>query len=164
MNFKKRIAKIALNTPVFGRYSNYWYGILGVHMLGKTCRLANCPIVGDYSNIYMHENSEINMGCLIIAKDRIEIGENSTIAYGTTILTSSNPNGPRNRLSSIYPSFTAPVIIGDNVWVGAGSVILPGVTIGNNSVIAAGSVVTKNVPSGVMVAGNPANIKKQLSL
>ncbi|MBR1461783.1 MAG: acyltransferase [Prevotella sp.] len=57
---------------------------------------------------------------------------------------------------------TAPVVIEDNVWVGANATILPGVTIGSMSVVAAGAIVTKDVPSGVLVAGNPAVIKKKL--
>ena len=99
----------------------------------------------------------------MLAKDTIEIGENSTLAYGVTILTSANPNSPWNKLADIYPKMTAPVRIGDNVWVGANAIILPGVNVGEMSVIAAGSVVTKDVPSGVLVAGNPATIKKKLT-
>ena len=98
----------------------------------------------------------------MLAKDRIEIGENSTLAYGTTVLTSANPNGPKNKLSEIYPKKTAPVIIGKNVWVGANATILPGITIGEMSVVAAGAVVTKDVPPGVLVAGNPAIVKKKI--
>lgn len=66
----------------------------------------------------LHNNAEINTGCLLLAKERIEIGENSTLAYGATVITSANPNGPKNRLSAIYPSMKAPVVIGDNVWIG----------------------------------------------
>ncbi len=58
----------------------------------------------------------------------------------------------------------APVKIGDNVWVGARAVILPGVTIGNNVVVAAGSVVNRDVPDNVVVAGVPAVIKKRITL
>ena len=57
---------------------------------------------------------------------------------------------------------TALVIIGANVWVGANATILPGVNIGDFSIVAAGAIVTKNVPSGVLVAGNPAVVKKKL--
>lgn len=96
-----------------------------------------------------------------MAKDRIEIGENSTLAYGDTILTSANPNGPGNKLSELYPKMTAPVIIGANVWVGANATIQPGVNIGEFSIVA-GAIVTKNVSSGVLVAGNPAVVKKKL--
>lgn len=112
--------------------------------------------------MHLHNHAEINRNCFILAKDKIEIGENSTLAYGVTILTSANPNSPYNKLSELYPAMTAPVIIGKDVWVGANSIILPGVTIGDYSIVAAGSVVTKDVPSGVLVAGNPAIVKKQL--
>ena len=118
--------------------------------------------VGDYNLLELAENAEINTGCFLLVKDKIVIGENSTLAYGVTVLTSANPNGPKNKLASIYPKLKAPVIIGEDVWVGANATILPGVTIDDFSVVAAGSVVTKNVPSGVLVAGNPAVIKKKL--
>ena len=68
----------------------------------------------------------------------------------------------RQSLCKIYPPMHAPVIIGDNVWVGARSVILPGVIVGNNVVIAAGSVVTKDVPDNSLVAGVPAVIKRKI--
>lgn len=100
----------------------------------------------------------------MLAFDTIKIGKNSTLAYQTTILTSANPNGPFNNLSKIYPPIKAPVIIGDNVWIGARTVILPGVTIGNNVVVAAGSVVTKDVPDNCLVAGVPAIIKKRIEI
>ena len=57
-----------------------------------------------------------------------------------------------------------PVKIGSNVWIGANSVICPGVTIGNNAIIAAGSIVTKDIPQAVLVSGNPAIIKRELSV
>ena len=119
-------------------------------------------IIGSFENLILHTNAEINSYCMLLSKDRIEIGENSTLAYGVTILTSANPNGPKNKLSELYPALKAPVIIGDNVWVGANATILPDVTIGNMSVVAAGAIVVKDVPSGVLVAGNPAVIKKKL--
>lgn len=140
-----------------------WYKLLGVKILGNEARFSHCVnIVGDFSNIVLHSNAEINDYCFLLAKDRIEIGENSTLAYGVSVITSANPNGPKNTLSQLYPAKKAPVIIGDNVWVGANATILPGVTIGNMSVVAAGAVVTKSVPSGVLVAGNPATVKKIL--
>ncbi|MBR5747458.1 MAG: hypothetical protein IKY01_01585 [Prevotella sp.] len=127
-------------------------------------RLSNdCKIVGSYSNIILHTHSEVNSGVFLLAKDIIEIGENSTLAYGATIITSANPNSPWNKLADIYPRMTAPVTIGDNVWIGSNAIILPGVKVGEMSVVAAGSVVTKDVPSGVLVAGNPAIIKKKLT-
>ena len=128
-------------------------------MGGGKISIANPLVIGDYKNLYMQKNAEINKRCLLLAKDRIEIGENSTHAYGVTILTSANPNGPHNKLAELYPAMTAPVVIGRDVWVGANATILPGVSIGDFSIVAASSIVTRNVPSGVLVAGNPATIK-----
>lgn len=108
-------------------------------------------------------NSEINRGCFLLAKDTITIGRNSTLAYQATILTSANPHGPHNRLSKLYPAMTAPVTIGDDVWIGARAVILPGVTIGECSVVAAGAVVNRDVPPYTVVAGVPAKVIKYFS-
>lgn len=98
----------------------------------------------------------------MLAKDKITIGENSTLAYQTTILTSANPNGPHNKLMKLYPKMNAPVTIGDNSWIGARALILPGVHIGNFCVVAAGSVVTKDVPDYSVVGGVPAKVIKML--
>lgn len=161
---RKIIGKILLLFPII-RYKQFVYQILGVNKVGKSKYfIGNPKLIGDYSNLYMHDNSEIERNCFILAKDRIEIGENSTLAYGVTILTGADPNGPHNKLSKLYPPLKAPVSIGNDCWIGANSIILPGVTIGDYSVVAAGSVVTKDVPSGVLVAGNPALIKKKLDL
>lgn len=156
-----------LNMPIVRRYRSAIFQKLGVTWIkedGLPFRINLITFIGDYSNLYLHDNAEINTGCLLLAKDKIELGKNSTLAYGVTILTSANPNGPENLLSKIYPSEKAPVIIGENVWIGANATILPGVKIGDFSVVAAGSVVTCDVPSGVVVAGVPATIKKTIKL
>lgn len=162
---KKIVGKILLKFPII-RYKQFVYKFLGVKSAGKYCKyfIGNPKLIGSYSNLTMHNNSEIERNCFILAKEKIEIGENSTIAYGVTILTGADPNGPRNKLSKLYPPIKAPVIIGDDCWIGANSILLPGVTIGDFCVVAAGSVVTKDVPSGVLVAGNPAVIKKKLCI
>ena len=136
--------------------------MLGVQYVDGGGEMVGTRVVGDYSNIILHKNSEINDGCYLLAKAKIEIGDNSTLAYRVTVLTGADPNGPYNALSALYPAKIEPVIIGKDVWIGANSTILPGVTIGDFSVVAAGSVVTKDVPSGVLVAGVPAEIKKHL--
>ncbi len=159
----KKLYRLFLILPWLKKHSRKWYKSLGVKFLGSGQYFSpNCRIVGKYSNIVLHANAEINNYCMLLAKNRIEIGENSTLAYGASVLTSANPNGPKNELAKLYPAMTAPVVIGTNVWVGANATILPGVTIGDMSVVAAGSIVTKDVPSGVLVAGNPAVIKKRL--
>lgn len=97
-------------------------------------------------------------------KEAIEIGQNTTLAYGVMVLTSADPNGPHNKLSILYPPLLAPVVIGNDCWIGARSVILPGVTIGECSIVAAGSVVTKDVAPRTLVAGVPAREIKKLSI
>lgn len=159
------IGKFLLLLPLI-RYKQFVYKLLGVKSIKNNINyfIGNPLVIGDYRNIVMHNHSEIERGCMLIANDIIEIGENSTLAYGVTILTSADPNGPYNKLSDLYPPTKAPVIIKDNCWIGARSIILPGITIGECSIVAAGSVVTKDVPPNSLVAGVPAVIKRELQL
>ena len=98
------------------------------------------------------------------------IGNNALIAPNVQIYTAFHPTNAMERFGSpkedgtfeFCKTQTAPVIIGDNVWIGGGAIIMPGVTIGNNVVIGAGSVVTKDVPEGVIVGGNPARVTKDI--
>ncbi len=92
----------------------------------------------------------------------ITIGKNSTLAYRTLLTTNANPNAPYNEFCKLYPPIHQEIRIGDNVWIGAGVIVLPGCRIGNNSVIAAGSVVCSDIPDNCMAAGVPAKVKKQL--
>ncbi|HEV2804495.1 MAG TPA: acyltransferase [Chthoniobacterales bacterium] len=115
-------------------------------------------------------------GALVMAEERIEIGSHCLISWNVGIADSDfHPLAPAQRIIDAHalapfftgrpprpPLRTAPVIISDNVWIGMNAIILKGVTIGENSVVAAGAVVTKSVPPGVVVAGNPAVITKQL--
>lgn len=158
--FKQIFFKILIKIPFLNSYSSIWYLKLGVK--GIKVRIStNITIIGEYNNIELADNVEINSGCFLVAKEKIRIGKNSTLAYQTTILTSADPNGPHNLLYKIYGSIKKPVIIGDNTWIGARAVILPGVTIGNCRVVAAGSVVIHDIPDYSLVAGVPAiEIKK----
>ena len=157
------LGRLLLLVPLVNK-KQFVYELLGVRAASKSDSyfIGNPMLVGDYSNLLMHDNAEIERNCFLLAKDKIEIGENSTLAYGVMVLTSADPNGPKNALSALYPPVKAPVIIGRDCWIGANSTLLPGVTVGEFSVVAAGSVVTKDVPSGTMVAGNPAVVKKYL--
>ena len=114
-------------------------------------------------------------GALVMAEEKIEIGSHCLVSWNVGIADSDfHPLEPAQRLidaQALAPYFkdrpprpklkTAPVIIGNNVWIGMNATILKGVTIGENSVVAAGSVVTKSVPPNTVVAGNPAQIVKQ---
>ncbi len=114
-------------------------------------------------------------GALIMAEDRIDIGSHCLVSWNVGIADSDfHPLEPAQRIidsQALAPFFkdrpprprlkTAPVKIGDNVWIGMNAVILKGVTIGENSVVAAGAVVTKSVPANTVVAGNPAVVVKK---
>lgn len=159
--FLRFIYKGLLKAPYFKRYSPFLYKKLGV--VGQKFRFSsNVTVVGNYCNIKMGLNAEVNEGCFILCKDVVELGENSTLAYQTTILTSANPNTPYNKLGLVYPSVIKAVKIGKNTWIGARAVILPGINVGNYCVVAAGSVVTKDVPDYSVVAGVPARVIKKL--
>ena len=86
----------------------------------------------------------------------ITVGSHYQITYGVRLFT----HGGANVAREMYPDFDifGKIVIGDWVYIGSGSLIMPGVTIGNNVLVAAGSVVTRSVPSGMIVAGNPARI------
>lgn len=104
-------------------------------------------VIGD--GVAIGDRTEIHAG------ERVEIGSGSLIAWDCTILDRDYHKfgGEREQ--------TAPVIIGERVWIGCHALILKGVTIGDGAVIAAGSVVTKDVPPGVLVGGNPARVLKE---
>lgn len=155
--------RLFLVTPGVRNYRNIWFRKLGVNLANSSRVSADLKVIGKYSNLVFEKNTEINAGCFILAKDKIVLGINSTLAYQVTILTSANPNGPHNRLAKLYPKFHAPVIIGANTWIGAKAMILPGVTIGDFCVVAAGSVVTKDISDYTVVAGVPARVIKTLN-
>lgn len=151
-----------IKTPILNRYATKWYTKLGVR--GTSFRISpKINLVGSYHFLNLDKNAEINTGCFLLAKDYINIGENSTLAYQVTILTSSNPNGPFNKLSKVYAKQTKPVSIGRNSWIGAKATILPGVNIGSFCIVAAGSVVNKDIPDYTVVAGVPAKPIKKLN-
>lgn len=89
------------------------------------------------------------------------IGDNVMIGPNVSIITAGHPVSPKCRLKGLQ--YNADVKIGNNVWIGAGVNVLPGVTIGDNSVIGAGAVVTKDIPSNVVAVGNPARVLREIS-
>ena len=119
----------------------------------------NLPFYTDFGrNITVGKNVFINFCCTFMDRGGITIGDNTFIAPSVMLITENHGIEPEKRrfLTS------KPIVIGKNVWIGAGAVILPGVTIGDNTVIGAGSVVTKDVASNCVVCGNPAKLTKTL--
>lgn len=125
------------------------------------------PFYVDYGeNIFFGDNCEVNMGCTFLDDNVIRIGDNALIAPGVQLLTAYHPTNATERFGiptadgsfSFCKTITAPITIGDNVWIGGGAIVLPGVTIGDNVVIGAGSVVTRDVPSDKVAFGNPCRV------
>ncbi len=125
------------------------------------------PFFVDYgNNIYLGSNCEVNMNCTFLDDNKIIIGNNALIAPNVQIYTAFHPTNSQERFGEVKEdgSFefcktqTAPVVIGNNVWIGGGVIIMPGVTIGDNVVIGAGSVVTKDIPSNKIAYGNPCRV------
>lgn len=119
------------------------------------------PFHCDYgSNIYVGNNLYMNYGCVILDCNTVHIGENVLCAPYVQIYTAYHPTEPEVRLSG--RELAAPINIGNNVWIGGGAIICPGVTIGDNTTIGAGSVVVKDIPANVVAAGNPCRIIRHL--
>lgn len=115
----------------------------------------------DYGyNISFGKNFYMNFDCVILDVNKVTIGNNVMIAPKVQIYTATHPLNPQRRNSGRELGY--PIVIGDNVWIGGGAIICPGVTIGDNAVIAAGAVVTKDVEENVLVGGNPAKFIKSI--
>lgn len=116
----------------------------------------------DYGfNIHTHGRTVINYNCEILDTSPVCIGENVFIAPGVCIACSGHAIDPEQRSLGIGTS--APVTIGNRVWIGANAVICGGVTIGDGSVIGAGSVVNHDIPAGVVAAGVPCRVIRNIS-
>lgn len=115
------------------------------------------PFHCDYGyNIEVGENFFANYNLTILDVGKVTIGCNAQIAPNVSIYTAGHPIHPELRNTGY--EYGIPITIGDNVWIGGNTVILPGVTIGDNVVIGAGSVVTKNLPDDAVAAGNPCRV------
>ncbi|MCA0989731.1 maltose acetyltransferase domain-containing protein [Guptibacillus hwajinpoensis] len=115
----------------------------------------------DYGyNIHVGENFFANFDCVFLDICEIRFGDNCMLAPGVHIYAATHPLDPTERNSG--QEYGKPVLIGDNVWIGGGAIINPGVTIGDNAVIASGAVVVKDVPANVVFGGNPARVLKHI--
>ena len=128
------------------------------HRVDKTFRLFPPFYTDCGKNIILGQNVFINACCKFQDQGGITIGNNCLIGHNVTIATLNHDFNPEKR-ASITPN---PVKIGNNVWIGSDSTILPGVTIGDGAIIGAGSIVTKNVPVNTVVAGNPAKFIRKI--
>jgi len=119
------------------------------------------PFFCDYGcHIEVGDNFFANFNCVLLDCSYIKIGNSVFLGPGVQIYAAYHPVIAAERIKG--PELASPVAIGNNVWVGGGSIICAGVTIGDNTTIGAGSVVVKNIPANVVAAGNPCKIIRQL--
>ena len=139
-----------MDTPPYRRFS-----------LGRRSVVESyCCINNAVGDVVIGDNTRIGIHCTVIGP--VTIGSHVNLAQGITVTAlNHNFSDPSLRIDEQGVS-TKAVVIGDDVWIGANAVILPGVTIGSHVVVAAGAVVTKDVPANTLVGGVPAKVIKQL--
>lgn len=130
------------------------------------------PFFCDYGeNVYIGARSFVNVNCVFLDSAEIRIGANALIGPGVQLLTPSHPLRAADRIvaaeklaenESPYRTHALPIRIGDNVWIGGGTIVLPGVTIGDNVTIGAGSVVNSDIPSNSLAFGHPCRVQRSL--
>jgi maltose O-acetyltransferase len=119
------------------------------------------PFYCDYGeHIYLGERVFFNFNCVVLDVCPVTIGDFTLFGPAVQIYT---PLHPLNAAARRGKEYGKPVVIGADVWVGGGAIILPGVSVGAGAVIGAGSVVTRNVPAGVFAAGNPCRVIREIA-
>lgn len=112
-------------------------------------------------HVHFGKNVYANFNLTLVDDTHIYIGDHTMIGPNVVIATGGHPLLPELRQKGYQ--YNAPVHIGKNCWIGAGAIIVPGITIGDHSVIGAGSVVTKDIPSNVLAVGNPCKVLREIS-
>ena len=120
------------------------------------------PFYCEYGrHIRVGEQFYANSGCRIIDVAQVTIGDHVMFGPDVSLYTAGHPIHPAARQTGY--EYGVPITIGSNVWIGGGSIVLPGIQIGDNAVIGAGSVVTKDIPAGVLAAGNPCRVIREIT-
>lgn len=121
------------------------------------------PFYSNWGGYHCHFGKMVyaNFNLTCVDDTHIYVGDCTMIGPNVTIATAAHPILPELREKGYQ--YNMPVHIGRNCWIGAGAVILPGVTIGDNTVVGAGSVVTKDIPGGVVAVGNPCRVLREIS-
>ena len=129
--------------------------------IGEGCYIEP-PLHANWGGHHVHfgKNVYANFNLTLVDDTHIYVGDYTLIGPNVTIATAGHPIDPDLREQAYQ--YNASVRIGRNCWIGAGAVIVPGVTIGNNVVIGAGSIVTKDIPDNVVAVGNPCRILREV--
>lgn len=130
--------------------------------IGENCYIEP-PFHSNFGGKHCHFGNNVyaNFNLTLVDDTHIYIGDYTMIGPNVTIATAAHPILPRLREKGYQ--FNESVHIGKNCWLGAGVIVLPGITIGDNSVIGAGSIVTQNIPANVVAVGNPCRILREIN-
>jgi maltose O-acetyltransferase len=119
------------------------------------------PFFCDYgSNTSIGDRFYANTGCVVLDSAEVRIGDRVLFGPNVQLYAATHPLESELRAQGL--EYAAPITIDDDVWIGGGAIVLPGVTIGERAVVGAGSVVTRDVPAGVVAAGNPCRPLREL--
>ena len=129
--------------------------------IGEGCYIEP-PLHANWAGAHVHfgKNVYANFNLTLVDDTDIYVGDKVMFGPNVTVATAGHPIDPELRYQAMQ--YNIPVHIGENVWIGANCVVLPGVTIGDNSVIGAGSVVTKDIPANVVAVGNPCRVLREI--
>ena len=129
--------------------------------IGENCYIES-PLYTNWGgrNVHFGANIYANFHLTLVDDTHIYVGDNTMFGPNVTVCTAGHPILPELREQGYQ--YNAPVHIGRNCWIGAGAIILPGVSIGDNTVIGAGSVVTRDIPDGVVAVGNPCRVLRPI--
>ena len=129
--------------------------------VGENCYIES-PYFANWGGHHVHLGSNVyaNAGLKLVDDTHIYIGDCTMLGPNVVIATAGHPIDPELRAQGLQ--YNMPVHIGKNCWLGAGVIVMPGVTIGDNTVIGAGSIVTKDIPSGVVAVGNPCRVLRSV--
>ena len=129
--------------------------------IGENCYIEP-PLYANWGGHHVHfgDNVYANFHLTLVDDTHIYVGSNTMFAPNVTVATAAHPIEPSLREAAYQ--YNLPVHIGKNCWIGAGALIMPGVTIGDNTVIGAGSVVTKDIPANVVAVGNPCRVMREI--
>ncbi len=130
--------------------------------IGENCYIEP-PFHANFGGKHIHFGNNVyaNFNLTMVDDTHIYVGDYTMIGPNVTVATAGHPILPELRKKAYQ--YNAPVHIGRNCWIGAGTIILPGVSIGDNTVIGAGSVVTKDIPQNVVAVGNPCRVKREIN-
>lgn len=130
--------------------------------VGEGCYIEP-PLHSNWGGRHVHfgKNVYANYNITLVDDTHIYVGDNTMFGPNVVLATAGHPVLPELR-AQVY-QYNLPIHIGKNCWLGAGVIVLPGVTIGDNSVIGAGSVVTKDIPANVVAVGNPCKVLREIN-